>query len=220
MTALIDADIVAYRCSAVSENDPVDVACVRTDLMMRDILALEEQYIAFLTGKDNFRYKLNPEYKANRKDKPRPIHLPACRDFLIQEYKATVIDGYEADDALGWNQTNETTIFSIDKDLLMIPGCHYNFVKKEFSEVSELEGLKSFYRQALIGDTSDNIFGVKGIGKVKAGKEIDHLETEKEMYETVARLYDGDNKRLVMNLNCLWIQRKQGQLWEDRYEVQ
>lgn len=218
MTTLVDGDIVAYRCAAVSEAEPVEIACMRTDMMMRDILALEEDQITYLTGKDNFRYKINPDYKANRKDKPRPIHLPACRDFLINEYKAIVIDGYEADDALGWSQKEDTIIFSIDKDLLMIPGHHYNFIKKEYCEVSDLDGLKAFYRQMLIGDTSDNLFGVKGLGKVKAAKIIDPLETEEEMYNKVKALYEGDNERFTMNLNCFWIQRKQGQLFTDRYE--
>lgn len=215
MSALIDADIVAYRCAASAENEPVDVAIMRVDSMMMDILNKESSYLAFLSGDNNFRKEINPEYKANRKDMVKPIHLNTCKDYLIKEYNAIVTDGYEADDALGFNQTEESVIYSIDKDLLMIPGHHYNFVKHEYKEVSELEGLRAFYRQMLIGDTADNIFGVKGIGEVKAAKIINILEAEEEMFLTVKNLYDS-YERLLMNLDCLWIMRKEGERYSHR----
>ena len=68
-------------------------------------------------------------------------------EYLVKEYKAEVCDGQEADDALGINQTDQTIICTIDKDLLMIPGQHYNFVKEEFKTVTYLDGLKHFYMQ-------------------------------------------------------------------------
>ena len=53
-TALIDADIVAYRCSAASENEPVEVALVRTDELIRRILleTKSDTYKTYLTGSD------------------------------------------------------------------------------------------------------------------------------------------------------------------------
>lgn len=216
--ALIDADIVGYRCSAASENDPEDICLMRTDKLMRDILSetSSDSYLAFLSGPNNFRKEIYPEYKANRKDLVKPKHLPVVRLFLAQEWNANVTDGYEADDALGMYQNEETVVCSIDKDLLMIPGNHYNFVKKEFCSVDELEGLRSFYRSALVGDKSDNIFGVRGIGKVKAAKLIDNLIEERDMYNTVCSLYN-DPERLEMNLDCLWIWRNLGERWSDRF---
>lgn len=232
MPGLIDGDIVCYRAAASAENDPLEVALMRADITMMDILQLEENHLTFLTGsqvvypitdKVNFRKLINPEYKANRKQ-PKPRHLDACRKYLIDEYKALVTEGYEADDALGFNQTEESVIYTIDKDLMMVPGCHYNFVRKEYTEVSALDGLKMFYKQMLIGDSSDNVFGVPKIGKVKAAKLIDHLETEEEMYKVVFDLYtDSDttiNERFWMNADCLWIWRKEGEKYSDRKEVQ
>lgn len=215
MTLLVDGDIVCFRCAAVSEHEPEEIALLRTDQMMMDLLSLDDSHIAFLTGPNNFRKIINPEYKANRKDKSRPIHLEACRNYLVNEYSAIITDGYEADDALGFHQTEDTIICSIDKDLKMIPGSHYNFIKKEYTEVSELDGLKSMYRSMLVGDTSDNIFGIKGIGPVKAAKIIDHLTTEEEMYETVLNLYN-DPERFIMNANCLWIWRNLDETFSKR----
>lgn len=237
-TILVDADIVAFRCAASAENEDVDIAIMRVDNMMMELLSFGDSYKSFITGSQhnypitdvvNFRKLINPEYKANRKDLIAPQWLDMCRKYLIEEYNTEVCIGYEADDALGFNQTEETVICSIDKDLLMIPGQHYNFVKNEYREISELDGLKAFYRQMLIGDSSDNIIGVKGIGKVKAAKLIDHLDNEKDMFNLVYSLYtnyldgqetkpihDGDY-RFWTNADCLWIMRQEGERFSNRY---
>lgn len=217
-TALIDTDIVAFRCAASAETEDVEIAILRADKLMRDIVenTQADSYVASLTGADNFRKQINPQYKANRKDKVPPQHLTAVQQFLMSEWKAEPTYGFEADDMLGMLQTPETVVCSIDKDLLQIPGKHYNFVKGEFYEVSELDGLRFFYKQALIGDKADNIFGVDKIGPVKAGKLLDHLTDEKDMYNTVCKMYN-DPDRLEMNLDCLWIWRNEDEKWSDRF---
>lgn len=224
MQALIDFDIVAFSMAASAENDPVEVAYMRIDQMIHSILdtTRAETFRGFLSGSGNFRHEIYPEYKANRKDLADPRWRRACKEYLVREWDAEVTDGYEADDALGINQTTDTIICTIDKDLDMVSGMHYSWpiVRKgevvregRIYEVSEIEGLRSFYRSILVGDRTDNIFGVDGIGKVKAAKEIDHLETEEEMFERVAELYNGDMDRLRINGDCLWIQRQEHQRW-------
>ena len=158
--ALIDGDIVAYRCAAtVKEDDALDIGNWRASVMMDEIIADTgvSEYLLFLSGGENFRKTLYPLYKANRADKPRPRALQTVREYLVLDWNAKITDGIEADDALGIAQTEETIICSIDKDLLMIPGKHYNFVKKEFYEVSPTEALRVFYKQLLLGDRSDNV---------------------------------------------------------------
>jgi 5'-3' exonuclease len=221
MICLIDADLVAYpvACTCNSEEEGVlDIALLRCDKVMQDIIDATDSshYRAFLTGKNNFRKNINPEYKANRDKIIRPIYLEQCRDFLIQEWNAEVSEGCEADDLLGMTQKiksyeqghpeykENTILCSLDKDLDMVPGLHYNWNKRIIYEVSELDGLRFFYKQLLIGDKSDNIFGIEGIGPVKASKLIDHLHTESEMYNVVRNLYQND-ERLCLNMECLWI---------------
>jgi 5'-3' exonuclease len=213
-TILVDADIVCYRCAASAENEPQEIAIVRTDILMKNILQHGDSYLAFLSGpkETNFRYTINPEYKANRKDKVDPKHREVCKQFLIQEYGAITTTSGEGDDALGIHQTEDTIIASIDKDLLMIPGHHWNFVKEEYKEVSELDGLKAFYKQMLIGDPSDGIKGIDGIGKVKAAKLIDPLEDFPAMEQVVGNLYN-DKERFLMNANCLWIMRNENETY-------
>ena len=217
--ALIDADLVAFRCAAtVQDYDPLDVAIYRVDVLMRQILEAteSEEYRSFLTGRGNFRKIINPEYKANRKDKEPPCYLQECRDYLIKEWNTVVSDGCEADDLLGIAQTDETVVCSLDKDLLMIPGTHFNWTKLQYTHVDQLDGLRTFYKQMLIGDRSDNIFGVDKIGPVKAAKLIDHLENEVDMINKVFSLYGWDEERFVMNAQCLWIMQNEDETWVHR----
>lgn len=217
--ALIDADLVAFRCAAtVQDYDPVDVAIYRVDVLMRQILEAteSEEYRSFLTGRGNFRKIINTEYKANRKDKEPPHYLQECRDYLIKEWNTVVSDGCEADDLLGIAQTDETVVCSLDKDLLMIPGTHFNWTKLQYTHVDQLDGLRTFYKQMLIGDRSDNIFGVDKIGPVKAAKLIDHLEDEVDMINKVFSLYGWDEERFVINAQCLWIMQNEDETWVHR----
>lgn len=238
MIALIDSDIVAYRVAAASENETVEVALLRADELMRRILHETDatEYKAYLSGSDNFRKQIYPAYKANRDDKPRPKYLQAVREFLVTEWKASVCDGIEADDALGIEQSRAhldlylcefrglvprvpTIICSIDKDLLQIEGQHYNFVKQSAIFVDRMQGLRNFYTQLIMGDRSDNIPGFDGKMRQTVPKflqsKLDELylcETEWEMFEMVREMY-GDDEKLLVSGQCLYIQRKENDLW-------
>lgn len=229
--ALIDGDIVAYRCAASCEKqgvvtEPIEVAVLRADELVRRILnnTSAEEYQLYLTGSNNFRYEVNPEYKANRKDKPRPYYLQDIREYLVTTWNAKVEDGQEADDALGIRQCaseqGTTVICSIDKDLLQIPGKHYNFVTETHLDQSPDNALRFFYYQLIMGDRADNVFGFDGKARQTIPKflepmltELDSYESELDMYSFVLDLYGGDKDRLVMNGRCLWIRRKEHEIW-------
>lgn len=218
MRALIDADIVAYRVACtLQDDDAQDFAYARTEDLVDQILVNTEasEYNLYLTGKDNFRYSIYPEYKAHR-PKEKPFWLESIRQYLIATFNAEVVDGMEADDALGLNQTEDSVICSIDKDLLMIPGKHYNFVKDEFYDVTEFDGLKHFYKQCLMGDRSDNIKGIEKIGTKKADKILAECETEKHLFDAVRNAY-GNDEEFKMNAQVLWIRQKGKENWLDAY---
>jgi len=216
MRALIDGDIVVYRGAASAEKEEQWVALARADQMIQDILADTgaTSYNVYLTGSGNFRREIAPSYKANRPDK-RPAHWQAVREFLVTHHKAQICDGFEADDEMGVQQDKETmttVICSIDKDLLQIPGRHYNFVKKLHSVVDKDQGLKHLYLQCLIGDRSDNIIGVAGIGPVKAEQALAELLPE-EWYDKCRELYN-DDERFHLNMKLLYIWQKPNDMWE------
>lgn len=219
--ALIDGDIVTYRCAAANEQSDENIACWQAGEMIRRILHETNSFEprVFLTGSNNFRFDLYPEYKANRKDMQRPRHYAAVREYLCIEWGASVTDGYEADDAMGMEQEENTIICSIDKDMLMIPGWHYNFVKQIQKYVTPLEGLRHLYKQAILGDKADNIPGYDGKMRDKVPKfmqwmfdELETIETEEHMYDFVSTLVTHD--KLDTYLKCLWLWRKEGDIWD------
>jgi 5'-3' exonuclease len=114
---------------------------------------------------------------------------------MIKDWEARIALEMEADDALGIGQGEGTIIASIDKDLLQVPGLHYNFVKKEFNEIIPIEGIRNFYKQVLTGDTTDNIKGCIKIGAVKSEQALQGKGTEAEMFQRVKELYLEQYKR-------------------------
>lgn len=209
-----------YRVGFSSENQTEAQNCMNMELLFEQIMAdtKADSFKVFLSDKleSNYRFKIDPQYKANRKDAPKPRHYAALRMFALNELKAEITLGEEADDRLGIEQTKSggggTIICSIDKDLRQIPGLHYSITARTVDSVGTVEGLRHFYSQLLIGDRVDNITGVTGIGKVKSARLLDPLEHEEDFFERVRALY-SDDERLLKNGQLLWIRRKENELW-------
>jgi 5'-3' exonuclease len=203
---------------------------MNTELVMEQILhdTGADSYKVYLSDRlqNNFRYAIDNNYKANRKDMAKPRWYDSIRQFLINEFKAEITLGQEADDALGIEQMRPsfrsdvqfpTVICSIDKDLLQIPGAHYNITRRESTTVTDTEGIRHFYHQLLTGDRVDNIEGIRGIGQVKAGRILAGLEDEHGLFDAVRACYgDGaeEQGRLLKNGQLLWIRRKENEIWQ------
>src|SRR3990167_8411725 len=101
--ALIDADLVAYRCAASTEKNDADIAMIRASRLLTDIITIVDasEIKLYLSGSTNFRKEIYSAYKANRDKLVRPMFLQPVREYLVKEWGAEVSDGYEADDALG-----------------------------------------------------------------------------------------------------------------------
>ena len=216
MLALIDSDIVAYRCAAVNNETDANIARWQVDELMKRILdeVGTNDYVAYISGDHNFRYAVCPDYKANRRDMVRPKHLEECRIHLVREWDAKICDGIEADDAIGIlasaSKLNDFMICSIDKDLKQIPGLHYNFVKREFEEINQSVGIWNFFYQLLVGDATDNVKGCPGIGAAKAPRILKknyYTECLSEYLHTYNN-YKEAIQCLTMNAQLLWILRK------------
>lgn len=181
------------------------------------------------SNKSNFRNSVavtpgprGPGYKAGRP--PRPLNYQPVRDYMIEHWDATEIDGYEADDALGIYQTETSIAAHIDKDISMVPGNHINWVTMEQYYCPEgigtldLDGRKLigrghkfFFAQLLTGDNTDNIPGVGGFGSVKAYKLLqDNSLTHKDCMAIVRDVYEDKHpdtwrERLLEVADLLWI---------------
>jgi DNA polymerase-1 len=220
MKLLIDGDLVVYRigftCEEVTRQDIV-AARVDEFLTYNIFNQLEfDDYEIFLTSTDhsNFRYEIDPEYKQNRKDTKKPIYYDFIRQYLEETYNTTVIYGAEADDALASQVEllgmDNAIICTIDKDLDQVPGLHFNFIKQVTYSVSEEEGIKYFYTQILIGDPTDNIKGLYGIGPKKAEKILAGLSEEIDLDAQCAQTYLAHHRTIeeyLMNKQLLWMKR-------------
>ena len=220
MKALIDGDILVYRIGFASEEETESIAMARCSEFIEDLILFNGfgEYQGYLTGKSNFRNDIavTAPYKGNRKS-AKPKHYQLLRDYMESAWAFTMIEDQEADDAIGIAayemEVGEYCICSIDKDLDMLRGDHYNFVKDERYFITEEEGIKNFYKQLLMGDRVDNIIGIKGIGTVKAERLLKECKNENEMYLAILEAYEGNAERVLENGRLLWIRRQHNQLW-------
>ena len=220
MIALIDADIVCYRIGFASQDVNEKLAIARTAEFMEELVMKPYvgDYKGFLTGSNNYRKEVakTAPYKGNR-TADKPIHYNLIREYLATAWACEVVEDQEADDAIGIAayaaEEESYIIMSIDKDLDMIQGWHYNFIKDNKYQVTEEEAIKNFYRQLLTGDKVDNIIGLRGIGPKKADKILADCITELDMYNAVLEAYDNDTERVLENGQLLWIRRKENQMW-------
>ena len=200
---------------------------------IREKFDCEVAYAVFLTGAGNFREQVATiqPYKGNRKA-AKPVLYDKLRDFLVDNHDAIVVTGQEADDEVAIRQTMaqegveldrdnpQSVIVTIDKDLLQVPGWHYNPQRDGFKFVTPEFGALHFYRQILTGDAVDNIPGIKGMGPKKAEKILQIGMTPGEMwhycldeYESCGQ-YDDPTLAAIENAQLLWMKRSYDEaLW-------
>jgi len=148
----------------------------------------------YLTGTGNFREKLATikPYKGNRPPWARPRLYREIKQYLIEQWDAVVVHDMEADDQVAIRLTEEpignAVLAGIDKDLLQVPGYHYN-PDKGMLKVSPQKGLVKLYRQILTGDPTDNIGGCYKCGAAAAKKIITADMNEPEMWKAVVDTY-------------------------------
>lgn len=223
MKLLIDGDTPCYAAAAVHEADDVEYAILEASTLFNGYITdtNASDFTIYLTGDNNFRYQVYPEYKANRLKAPKPRHLQAVREAVIRTWNAVVTNTNEADDELAFAQTDDTCICSIDKDLDQIVGKHFHpgirrnqvYIREpKLYTVTPEQALHFFYYQLLVGDTTDNIKGAIGIGPKKADKILFDCKTEKDYYQACLPYFSCEEE-LLQNARCLKIGQREGNLW-------
>lgn len=254
LTALIDADILVYhsgfsadsqvRREFVEKNpgaskDATDkwieelqyasYAITNVKAVIHKLQSIFSKDVKlYLTGSGNFREQLATirEYKGNRVDSNKPKYYGDITDYLVHFWDAQVINGREADDALGcaqwseWIQGNDSTVIvSIDKDLDNIPGYHYNWRKEDLYYVDIGTADQHFWKQVITGDAVDNIQGIPGAGPKAADKLIGGTSDWVEMYDIVRNAYlkkGYTEENFHENATLAWIQRVEGTNYDDK----
>lgn len=235
-----ESEPLPYVLATVKRKLNVIFSAIDGFLAETDIQANE--YQLYLTdGAANFRNKIATivPYKGNRDPSHKPVFYHEIREYMMKHWDARMIRGAEADDAVSIAQhaqhnLYDTCICTIDKDLRMVPGLHYNYLSKQEFYISPREGIKHFYWQLLAGDATDNIKGCYRIGKTRAMKLIDTVDTLRydayeqdlydlclEQYQESIRRYGAETKyhelgaeaALLENARLLWMQTVPGELW-------
>ncbi len=172
--------------------------------------------VAFDLREPTFRHKAVETYKANRKGMPEELamQLPLVKELLTKlGIRVVTCSGYEADDILGTLakaatvQDTDCTILTGDRDSLQLVSDHVTvrlatnketiaYTPARFQEEYGFAPLSLIDLKALMGDSSDNISGVAGIGQKTASKLIQAWGTIENLY---AHLEDAELTKSVRN---------------------
>jgi len=198
-TILLDADILVYECAHRAQTSihwdeeatvTADFPGAQLDfrLTVRSIIQEvgADSVVVVLSEDDrevNFRREIWDGYKRKRegaKATPRPVLFAAIREWIEETYDPKIKHGIEGDDTIGILATLpsradlDQVICSIDKDMLTVPGSHYNWRKPELGvfEVTEEEAHYNHMLQTLMGDSTDGYPGCPTIGAKRAAKVL------------------------------------------------
>ncbi|WP_100405081.1 DNA polymerase I [Bacillus solitudinis] len=215
---LIDGNSIAYRAffalPLLNNNKGVYTNAVYGFTTMLLKIIEEEQpthmMVAFDAGKTTFRHKTYGEYKGGRQKTPPELseQFSLIRElldaFCITRFE---MDNYEADDIIGtlakkaekedWN----VKIYSGDKDLLQLVSDKVTvaltkkgitnieaFDEKAIDEKYGISPLQIIDMKGLMGDSSDNIPGVPGIGEKTALKLLKEFGTVETVLESIDKI--------------------------------
>ena len=201
-----------------SKGFPTNALYGFINMMNRIIKEENPSYImvAFDKGK-TFRHDKYDDYKAGRAAMPDELKLqfPKAKEVLqAMGIKYYEIDNYEADDIIGTlakkvDEEDEfiATIVSSDKDLLQLisdevvvkllkSNDHIMMTKDEFKNTYGIDPIKMIDLKALMGDSSDNIPGVKGIGEKTAIKLLTQYKSLDGLYEHIDEIKGKTKEKL------------------------
>lgn len=162
-------------------------------------------FVAFDAGKQTFRHKEYSEYKGTRKPLPEELRtqIPLIKEFLdIIGIKRMENLDYEADDLLATvsqklqNDFDEFMVVTGDHDLLQLVSDKVTvaltkkgvgdldlYTKSNFKEKTGFEPNQLIEYKGIVGDTSDNLPGIKGIGEKTCIKLLNEFNTIEGIYQ-------------------------------------
>ena len=200
------------------KGDPVNAVYGFTSMLRKLIKTQNPDYLAitFDTRAPTFRHEYFKDYKANRK--PMPDDLRPQFPLLEKVIKAYDIpiysrDGFEADDIMGTiskklsKESIKTVIISRDKDLEQLLDDNITILDvknntfydtEAFKAKRGIEPLQMIEMLALVGDSSDNIPGVPGIGPKTATKLINEWDTVDGVLENIDKISAKKTKQSLM----------------------
>jgi DNA polymerase-1 len=169
------------------------------------------------SGRDTFRSQIYAEYKSHRRETPEelkaqmPMFRDACEAFGIPTISKK---GFEADDIIATyseklsKQGYDVKIISSDKDLMQLVSDNvflFDPIKSKLIKADEVREKynvlpsQMIFLQALMGDASDNIPGVDGIGPKTAAKLVNEFKTPEMLYQNIDDVKPSRIKEYLIN---------------------
>lgn len=197
--------------------------------------------VAFDLKAPTFRHKMYTEYKAGRKGMPEELHsqMPIMKQWLnLAGYTYIECEGFEADDILGTlarhceETGNECVISTGDRDSLQLVSDKtrvllaatrmgkteiINYDKAALFEKYGLSPQEMIELKALMGDSSDNIPGVAGVGEKTATDLITRYHSIDYIYENIDSLEikEGVRKKLIDGKESAYLSRTLGTICKE-----
>lgn len=207
----------AYQDLKTSWGFPTNAIYILLRLILKIINEKRPQYACFvIDGKGpTFRHDIDPEYKANRLKMPEPLsaQLPVILEGVkFLGIKTVVAESFEADDYIASlceriKTKHPVVIVGSDKDLFQL--LNDNVIiwdpsgKNEkvitYQTILEEKGIEPTLwplYQALVGDSTDNIKGVPGIGPKSASNIVRRFSTVDEIFNNLEKLPVSFQKKL------------------------
>lgn len=200
-----------------ADGVPINAVLGFTNMLLKFIANHQADCIAVVldNGKKTFRHEIYPLYKANRPEPPQELILqfPIIRE-VIEAFNLIVIEkeGFEADDLIASYAKKAAAdglnvkIVSSDKDLMQLVSDKISLFdamkekKISFEEVKEKFGVEPHQVQdalALIGDSSDNIPGVRGIGPKTAAELINQFGSLENLLINLEQIKNERQRNLL-----------------------
>lgn len=187
--------------------------------------------VTFDVKAPTFRHKAYADYKGTRKPMAMELvmQMPLIKEILhAMNIKTIEMEGYEADDLIGTiskagaEQGLKPLVITGDKDALQLADDNVHILytikgistfkiydDESFREEYEFSPIHLIDYKALVGDKSDNIPGVKGIGKVAATKLLKEYENLKNIYDNIDNIKpDGVRKKLEEDIQSAMMSLK------------
>ncbi|HJK87535.1 MAG TPA: 5'-3' exonuclease H3TH domain-containing protein, partial [Candidatus Megaira endosymbiont of Hartmannula sinica] len=178
-------------------------------------LNIKKAVIVLDSGSKNFRHDIYDQYKANRKPAEEDLisQLKILPDICNKIGFTTIAKkGFEADDVIATlscfysKEGKKSVIVSSDKDLMQLinknslmydPSKRKYVSQKDIHDKFGVSADKVHDVQSLMGDSSDNITGVKGIGPKTAAGLINEFSTLHNLYENIDNVKNKRQKKLL-----------------------
>lgn len=210
---LIDLSSICHPIYHMSQSEPdPNHTSQQTVARVRNIANGKPHVAVCCDSGKSFRHELSPAYKANRPAAEAPLHHQiklACEALKADGFPVWSVRGFEADDliASGVEQAvaagRDALIVSADKDLLQLVGPRVKAMSlRDGSILDEAAVVAKFGVRpdqmrdylTLVGDASDNVKGVKGIGPKKAADLLAKFDTLDKAYDAINACDDSEGK--------------------------